>query len=127
MFFFVSSGPQVQIFGRVKELWSFMNLADYSHIFNDTDGFGFALSDKEKLWFSPHSECVAQFVAEQLRTKQPRDDYFEFLQLTLVALGEEQRIPGNVHFSSPGAYYRARWMAKGLYCLKMLCLENNSN
>jgi hypothetical protein len=24
-----------------------------------------------------------------------------------------------VHFSPPGAYHRARWMAKGIYCLKM--------
>jgi hypothetical protein len=75
------------------------------------------------MWLRQNSEYVAQFVTEQLRTKQPRDDYSEFLQLTLVALGEEQRILRRVHFSPPGAYHRARWMAKGLYCLKMLCFR----
>ena len=26
----------------------------------------------------------------------------------------------DIHFSPPGAYHRARWMAKGIYCLKIL-------
>lgn len=119
--FFVSSGPTIPIFGRFKEHWPLINASDYSPICKDTAGF--ALRDDEKRWLRHNSECVAQFVTEQLITKQPRDDYSEFLQLTLVALGEQQRIPGGVHFSPPGGYHRARWMAKGLYCLKMLCFR----
>lgn len=119
--FFASSGPNIPIFGRFKEQWQFLNQADYSSIDKNTEGF--ALSDNEKMWLSQNCECVAQFLADQLATKQPRDDYAELLRVALVALGKGDLIPGGVRFSPPGAYHRARWMAKGLYCLKMLCFR----
>jgi len=39
-------------------------------------------------------------------------------------LGEESIVDDDgsvaaVHFSPPGAYHHARWMAKGIYCLKV--------
>ena len=46
---------------------------------------------------------------------QPRDDYREFCHLTLRLLGEEV----DIKFCTPGAYHRARWMAKGIYCMKI--------
>ena len=119
--FFTSSGPNIPIFGRFKEQWPFLNQADYAPIDKDTEGY--ALRDKEKMWLSSNSECVDQFLCDQLTTKQPRDDYSEFLQLSLVALGEEHSIHGGVRFSPPGAYHHARWMAKGLHCLKILCFR----
>ena len=119
--FFTSSGPNIPIFGRFKEQWPFLNQADYAPIDKDTEGY--ALRDKEKMWLSSNSECVDQFLCDQLTTKQPRDDYSEFLQLSLVALGEEHSIHGGVRFSPPGAYHHARWMAKGLYCHKILCFR----
>jgi len=73
------------------------------------------------MWLSQNCECVAQFLGDQLVTKQPRDDNAELLCVALVALGKRDLIPGGVYFSPPGAYHHARWMAKELYCLKMLC------
>ena len=42
----------------------------------------------------------------------------ESLKSELVS-GED----GALHFTPPGAYHRARWMAKGIYCLKMCCFR----
>ena len=36
--------------------------------------------------------------------------------LSLVALDEADRIGYIIHFSPPGAYHRAGWMANGIYC-----------
>jgi len=55
--------------------------------------------------------------------EEPRDDYAELLRVALVAVSKGDFIPGGVHFSPPGAYHCARWMAKRLYCLKMLCFR----
>ena len=54
---------------------------------------------------------------------QPRQDYLEFIKLSLILFGKSDvvAVDGKVHLSPPGAYHRARWMAKGIYCLKM-CL-----
>ncbi|KAG0728208.1 hypothetical protein GWK47_032968 [Chionoecetes opilio] len=50
-----------------------------------------------------------------LKKKQPRDDYREMVQLTIIVLGGE--VEANIR--KPGAYHRARWMAKVIYTLKI--------
>jgi hypothetical protein len=57
--------------------------------------------------------------AQLSRDNQPRQDYLEFIKLSLLALDEARRNgDGNsIHFSPPGAYDRARWMAKSLKIL----------
>ena len=68
-------------------------------------------------------KVVVDFLLNLLdRVKQPRQDYLEFIKLSLVVLGETERFD-NMHFSPPGAYHRARWMAKGIYCLKIFCFR----
>lgn len=52
-----------------------------------------------------------------LTEKQPRDDYKELLELTLVFLEETPKKPAM--FRAPGAVHHARWMAKAIYSLKM--------
>jgi hypothetical protein len=53
----------------------------------------------------------------QLLLSQPRDDYRELLELTVIFLGG---IPARgVKFMAPGAIHHARWMAKALYSLKI--------
>ena len=47
---------------------------------------------------------------------QTRDDYHQLLNLTMVYLGKK---PPKMTFRRPGAYHRANWMAKGLYCLQI--------
>lgn len=53
-----------------------------------------------------------------LQEGQPRDDYKELLQLTLLFLGETP--PGGVKFYQPGAISEARFMSKALYSLKLV-------
>lgn len=50
------------------------------------------------------------------KKEAPRDDYKEFLILTLIFLG---KFDGEVKFSPPGPIHHARWMAKAIYCLKI--------
>ena len=60
---------------------------------------------------------MSEFLRNQLYLKnKPQKDYLELIQLTLITLGENYDV---THFSPPGAYHRARWMAKGIYCLKI--------
>ena len=48
---------------------------------------------------------------------QPREDYFELIQLSLVYLGGyDLDLP---RFRAPKAYHQARWMAKAIYVLKI--------
>lgn len=119
--FFVSSGPQIAIFARLKDSWPFIDQSSFAPITKSTKGF--ALTDSEKIWLEQSHKDVAEFLCEQLsRCNQPRHDYLEFIKLSLIALDETSCIGGgdSVHFSPPGAYHRARWMAKGIYCLKIL-------
>ena len=52
---------------------------------------------------------AVSFVVECLKgEKQPRDDYREMLELTLIFMGEVS--PNGIH---------ARWMAKIIYCFKI--------
>lgn len=60
---------------------------------------------------------ILQFVKEHLKIVQPRNDYKELLELTMVFLGDEQN--NIIVFHTPGAIHHARWMAKAIYCLKI--------
>lgn len=54
--------------------------------------------------------------------KQPRDDYKEFLELSLIFLGVLPR--DEVFFKYPGAIHHARWMAKAIYSLKIFIFRD---
>lgn len=82
------------------------------------------MTEFEKTWLKQNSTAVLDILRDVLtRDKQPRQDYLEFIKLSLVALGDTDQFPSGIHFSPPGAYHRARWMAKGIYSLKMLCFR----
>lgn len=53
-----------------------------------------------------------------IKIKQPRNEYMEFLELTLIFLGETLTVR-NAAFRAPGSVHHARWMAKAMYCLKI--------
>lgn len=57
-----------------------------------------------------------------MQTAQPRDDYNEFLILTLIFLGILPTC--GVKFRIPGAFHHARWMAKAIYSLKIYPFRN---
>lgn len=51
-----------------------------------------------------------------------RGDYREFLELVIIFLGGE--LPNGNIFRHPGAYHHARWMAKGIYSLKIFMFRH---
>jgi hypothetical protein len=57
------------------------------------------------------------FCKVALSGSHPRDDYEEFLKISLIFLGGGEREA--VSFRSPGAFHHARWIAKAIYCIKI--------
>ena len=52
-----------------------------------------------------------------LQIGQPRDDYLELLELTIIFL--EGFPPEGIRFRPPGPMHHARWMSKAIYCIKI--------
>ncbi|KAK3910236.1 polyprotein [Frankliniella fusca] len=67
----------------------------------------------------PNADETIKFCCDQLETRQPRDDYRELLELTIIFLGGS--VPGKPQyaFRKPGATSKTRWMAKALYLYKI--------
>jgi len=65
----------------------------------------------------PWRDDLISFCHDQLKTFQPRDDYKELLNLALLFLGATDDRQNTI--IAPGAFHRARWMAKLIYCLKI--------
>lgn len=104
-----TSGPSVSIFDRFKEQWNDIN----------RDNFKSGMEDRK---VSQHinqmkADEIIEFCANELLTKQPRDDYREFLELTILFLGG--KISPNRTFAPAGPIHHARWMAKAIYSLKI--------
>jgi hypothetical protein len=60
---------------------------------------------------------IITFCTDQLPQFQPREDYQELLQLTIIFLGG---LPTTgISFRTPGALHRARWMSKVIYSMKI--------
>ncbi len=104
----MSSGPEINLFKRFQEQWQFI----------DRDKFQSASSDLygENLVAGCRIDIVA-FATAHLETQQPRDNYREFLELSMIFLGCSPT--RGVHFQAPCAMHRARWTAKVLYAIKM--------
>jgi len=123
--FFKSSGPQIALFSRFKEQWKFFDLTKYAAIDASVSGVKSDLTDPEKHWLEEKRIEIVSFLEKLMSQEmQPRQDYLEFCKLSLVMLGGTGSVAGEsddcrIHFSPPGAYHRARWMAKGIYCLKI--------
>ncbi|XP_034248433.1 uncharacterized protein LOC117649636 [Thrips palmi] len=71
--------------------------------------------------FPGNPDEVIEFCTNQLKVIQPRDDYKEFLQLTIIFLGGIP--PGGISFRKPGALNKTRWMARAVYALKMYMFQ----
>ncbi|KYN11357.1 hypothetical protein ALC57_16486 [Trachymyrmex cornetzi] len=101
-----SSGPNIKIFQRFQESWESIDQEKYES----------ALKDKKiSTFLAPIQNEMIDFIRNQLLLFQPREDYKELLILSLIFLGAEDKIK----IRSPGAYHRARWMAKLIYCMKI--------
>ena len=103
-----SSGPNIPLFKRFQDTWQTLDTTNYQTAASDeivTDILGDDTAD------------IVSFCVQHLTKSLPRDDYREFLELTITFLGEIP--PAGIRFKVPGAFHHARWMAKALYALKI--------
>jgi len=70
-------------------------------------------------------EDILNFVKNQLKIKHSCGDYCEFLELVLMFLGGD--LEHNITIHPPGAMHQPRWMAQGIYCLKIFLFRNCYN
>src|SRR5258705_1876170 len=104
----VSTGPELLLFKRFKEQWQFMDVEKFQP--TSTDPSVEALVESSRV-------NIIEFAEEQLKLKQRRDDYREFLELSIIFFGG---IPARgIHFQAPRAMHRARWLAKVIYAIKI--------
>lgn len=101
-----TSGPDMAIFKRFQAHWPFIDQSVF-----------FPFSEPLK-----DDDVIIKFAKEHLQQFQPRDDYRELLELTIIILGGVPK--RGVRFMVPGALHHARWMAKSIYCLKMYIFRN---
>ena len=101
-----SSGPDIPLFKRFKTKWNTIDQTSYDQL----DKYSQAESDE-----------IVKFAVRKLEEDQPRDDYKELLELTIILLGGV--LPGGVKFRKPGAYHRARWMTTFIYSIKIFMFK----
>ena len=107
-----SKGPDILIFKRFQTNWEFIDRSTYDIIASD-EALHSAVSGV--------ASQIVEFAKRQLEQFQPRDDYRELLELTIIFLGG---VPARgVSFRAPAGLHRARWMAKSIYSLKIWMLK----
>lgn len=73
-----STGPEILIFKRFKNNWLFV----------DQDNFQTASTDASvETLVSPFCVDITEFAQKYLEAKQVRDDYREFLEISIIFLG----------------------------------------
>ncbi|KAG0723732.1 hypothetical protein GWK47_042055 [Chionoecetes opilio] len=97
----------ITIFSRFKDYWSYINQSAINPPTNE---------DLPETLVSKRDDLI-QGLKRLLQTKQPRDDYKELAELSILFLGGA--LP-KTSIRSPGALHRARWMARIIYALKMI-------
>lgn len=110
-----TKAPQVQIFNRFQAAW------DQGQF--DQKNFKSGLEDefvRSKISDDVVKDVI-KFCRSHLEKSQPRSDYKEFLQITIIFLGGELL---NFNVSRPGATSHARWMAKCIYALKIFIFRD---
>lgn len=110
-----TSGPTMAIFDRFKEAWPTIDKEKYKS--------GMVDEEVKKHMNAAMVDEIKEFCLNELYSKQPRDDYREFLELTILFIGGEipnTRKRNTVRtFAPPGGCSNARWMMKAIYSLKI--------
>ena len=109
-----SSGPEYPLFRRFQAKW---------HSIDGKPIRTGPTDDRVRQATADISEDTISFCMSLLRSGQPRDDYRECLELTVIFLGGELDHPFKIR--SPGALHRARWMAPAIYSLKIWLHQDN--
>ena len=93
-----SSGPEIKVFQRFKTERKFINQDEI-----------------KAMNLEPEPDItneIISFCSSQLQEYQPRDDYKEFLQLTMITMGvmpESKSGDKSYHFVAPGATKQDEW------------------
>ncbi|KAG0714555.1 hypothetical protein GWK47_013921 [Chionoecetes opilio] len=114
-----SSGPDIGIFKRLRDRWSFVDSSQRETVETSEDLVEFFATNDTA---SKLKDDALAFLKEALMLKNhPREDYEELLRLSYLFLGGKG--PAKP-FRRPGALHQARWMAKAIYCLKLQMLKS---
>lgn len=109
-----TTGPNIPLFKNFKQNWPNIDQSKHTSGIEDDKVKQFVTSDV--------IDRIILFAKLTLETRQPRIDYKELLELTLIYLG---RMPSDkILFNRPGAYHHARFMAKAIYNLKIFIFRN---
>jgi len=111
-----SSAPEILIFKRFRAHWK------------NIDKTKFDVAPSDLLIFKKGIQTsfeMIYFAKECLQKYQPRDDYKELLELTIIFLGGTPE--KGISFRLPAGVHRARWMAKAIYSLKMFLFRKQFN
>lgn len=109
----VMNGPDIPLFKRFKIFWKNV----------DTTHFRIYSTFKKSYKYLKDVENeISLFCRQRLNDYFLRDDYREFIELILIFLGGSP--PRGIKFRQPGAYYLARWMAKAMYCIKIVLFSD---
>ena len=104
----VSASPEVLLFKRLKSCWKYI----------DQNAFEDAKTDQNiAKSLGDINGDITDFIKTKLLEVQPRNDYRELLELSLIVLGGTP-IRG-IRFTAPGAMHQARWMSKVIYSMKI--------
>jgi hypothetical protein len=107
-----SSGPNVPLFKRFREFWPKVIKDNFKSVM-ELENMPIILHDQK---------ChILNFIRLTLKMQQPREDYRELLELSALFL---ERPSSKVTIRVPGAFHHARWMAKGIYALKIFLFRD---
>ena len=105
------NSPDIPLFKRFKAVWEDVGKDDnYS-----------GLEIQEQL--QDLQQATVQFLKQDDVTEQVRDDNKELIELTLLVL---ERSPEKIHWRTPGALHRARWMATLIYTFKIYLFRHQN-
>ena len=98
-----TAGPEVFMFKRFQSPWEFLDKNNFTTI---------ATTE------TVVNPDVVTWAEKSLKEKKDlRDDYKEFIELSLIFMGVTP--PRGIHFMAPGPMHHARWKSKVLYSLKV--------
>ena len=106
-----TTGPNVAIFNNFKKKWIKIDKSKYEAGVEDTFIKNVLQNDCEE---------IVNFVIKAPEEYHPRDDYKEFLELSLLFLGVKRDTP----IRPLGACHHARWMSKAIYALEIFLFRS---
>ena len=111
-----SKSPNIPIFERFQKFWPNVD----QRTFKPLDDTRLSLPILAQL-----RQGVISFLQSYLSSESayiPRDDYRELIDLCLLILGASRET--EYYFRLPGAVHQARWMAKVIYCFKIMLFRD---